>query len=166
MNSSRRAAVARGMAFRRWRKTQLASTSHSRSEPISRRPHRWSSSSGVTARTPLQLITSSRSVRRGTDDPENVVLACCRCNFSKQHRLWPSEWKPDGMTFRVCSEAQNFLSGRLQSCASAASHQGSFKSGGRRTASPTRSSWPPALSSAKAGELNQFQCETTIIGSG
>jgi 5-methylcytosine-specific restriction endonuclease McrA len=31
--------------------------------------------------------------RGGTNDPENVVLACRRCNFSKQDRLL-SEWQP------------------------------------------------------------------------
>jgi 5-methylcytosine-specific restriction endonuclease McrA len=31
--------------------------------------------------------------RGGTNDPENVVLACRRCNFSKQDRLL-SEWRP------------------------------------------------------------------------
>lgn len=29
--------------------------------------------------------------RGGTDDPENLVAACKRCNFSRQDKL-PDEW--------------------------------------------------------------------------
>jgi 5-methylcytosine-specific restriction endonuclease McrA len=32
--------------------------------------------------------------RGGTNWPENIVLACRPCNFSKAHRLYPDEWVP------------------------------------------------------------------------
>lgn len=32
--------------------------------------------------------------RGGSNWPENIVLACGPCNFSKSHRLFPAEWQP------------------------------------------------------------------------
>ena len=64
------------------------------------RLHAWQDGRCYVCNKPSERMTIEHLVPRSRNGPtvkQNIVYSCTSCNYSRQHRMWGPEWKPDSV---------------------------------------------------------------------